>query len=84
MLLLSAIVLLALDSVCPFARAEIGLGEVVHDWPEGFTGRLNVTMEEEVEDGWTITLTFSKPLIRLDIWRAEVVSQSDDGKVEFV
>ena len=81
MVFISAAVLLVLFGVSTTIRAETGFGEVVHDWPRGFTGRLNVTMEEDVEQGWTMSLTFSSPLKRLHIWRAKVVSQSDDGKV---
>lgn len=81
MFLISTTVLITLVSVFPFSHGETGLGEIIHDWPKGFTGRLSVTMEEDVKEGWTMTLGFSKALKRLEIWRARVVSRSDDGKV---
>lgn len=37
-----------------------------------------------MEDGWQLTLTFSKPLKRLLVWNAKVDSVSDDNTVQVV
>ena len=54
---------------------------VFNQWPRGFYGRISVDIEEAVEDGWKVTLTFSKPVRRVDVWNAEVDSFSDDKTV---
>lgn len=55
--------------------------EIFNQWPRGFYGRISVDLEGEVEDGWQVTVTFSKPVKKLRAWNAKVDSVSDDKKV---
>ena len=63
------------------ALSEEAEVRIFNQWPRGFYGRISITLEDEVEDGWQVTVTFSKPVARLDVWNAEVESVSDDKKV---
>lgn len=55
--------------------------KILNQWPQGFYGGVRVKLEDEVEDGWQVTMTFSKPVSRLEVWNAEVDSVSDDKTV---
>lgn len=44
-------------------------------------GEVLIDIEEAVEDGWQVTLNFSKPVKRLGVWNAMVDSVSDDKTV---
>lgn len=54
---------------------------VFNQWPRGFYGSISVDFEDAVEDGWQVTLTFSKPVKRVEVWNAKVDSVSDDKTV---
>ena len=55
--------------------------EVLHKWPQGFYGEVSIAIEETVEEGWQVALTFAKPVKRLVVWNARVDSVSDDKMV---
>lgn len=55
--------------------------DIYHKWPRGFYGELSFDLEKDVEDGWQVTVTFSKPVKRLYVWNAKLDSVSDDKKV---
>ena len=63
------------------ALSEDVKAEIFNQWPRGFYGRLSIELEDDVEDGWQVTVTFSKPVARLEVWNAEVDSVSDDKKI---
>lgn len=51
-----------------------------NSWPRGFYGEISIDIKDEVEDGWEVTLVFTKPVRRLQVWNAKVDSVSDDRK----
>ena len=71
--------LLILNS--PRAQSENAEVDVLHKWPQGFYGEVSIEIEEPVEDGWQVVLTFAKPVKRLVVWNARVDSVSDDKTV---
>lgn len=54
---------------------------IFNQWPSGFYGQISIDLEDEVEDGWQVTLTFSKPIKKLLAWNANVDSTSGDKMV---
>ena len=62
-------------------QSEDAVVTVFNQWPRGFYGRVAIDLEEAVEDGWQVTLTFSKPVKKLYVWNAAVDSVSDDKTV---
>ncbi|KAL9974285.1 hypothetical protein ACROYT_G011302 [Oculina patagonica] len=75
--LIASLLLLHLHRV----QSEEAEVTVFNQWPRGFYGRISVDVEDAVEDGWQVTLTFSKPVKRLKVWNAAVDSVSDDKTV---
>ena len=63
------------------AISEDAQVRIFNEWPRGFYGRISIDLEDEVEDGWQVTETFSKPVACLVAWNAKVDSVSDDKKV---
>lgn len=63
------------------AISEDAQVRIFNQWPRGFYGRISIDLEDEVDDGWQVTVTFSKPVARLVAWNAKVDSVSDDKKV---
>ena len=55
--------------------------KIFNQWPQGFYGQISIDLEDEVEDGWQITLKFSKPIKELLAWNANVDATSDDKMV---
>ena len=54
---------------------------VQSDWNTGSKMQIKFQVLSPVQDGWTMHLVFSKPLKYLEIWQADIVHQSDDGRV---
>ncbi len=75
--LIASLLLLHLHRV----QSEEAEVTVFNQWPRGFYGSISVDIEDAVEDGWQVTLTFSKPVKRVEVWNAEVDSVSDDKTV---
>ena len=65
----------------PRVQSEEAEVEVLDKWPQGFYGEVSIEIEEPVEDGWQVVLTFAKPVKRLLVWNARVDSVSDDKMV---
>ena len=65
----------------PRVRCEEAEVEVLNKWSQGFYGEVSIEIEEPVEDGWQVVLTFAKPVKRLVVWNARVDSVSDDKMV---
>ena len=55
--------------------------KIFNQWPQGFYGQISIDLEDEVEDGWQITLKFSKPIKELLAWNANVDATSNDKMV---
>ena len=60
------------------AAKSIGATELIdvditleHDWAEATKYILSVKMSENVPNGWRMALRFSKPIKKIDTWRAE-------------
>ncbi|CAH1790308.1 unnamed protein product [Owenia fusiformis] len=68
--------LATLVSLVAFASAGMS---IMNSWPGGFQGWISVPVTKS-HNGWTFTVTFSKPVRDLQIWEAEVVSNEDGGK----
>ena len=54
---------------------------IFNQWPRGFYGQISIDLEDKVEDGWQVTLKFSKPIKKLLAWNANVDATSDDKMV---
>lgn len=65
----------------PRVQSEDAEVEVLHKWPQRFYGEVSIEIEETVEDGWQVVLTFGKPVERLAVWNVRVDSVSDDKTV---
>ena len=65
----------------PRVQSEEAEVEVLDKWQQGFYGEVSIEIEEPVEDGWQVVLTFAKHVKRLLVWNARVDSVSDDKKV---
>lgn len=66
-----------------FARhtcAEQSRITVVNEWNTGFTAKFTFRLQSKVTDGWIITLTFSKPALKLQTWIGDIKSVSPDRK----
>ena len=57
--------------------------QIHHQWRRGFIGKFTITPDQPILDGWRLTVTFSKPIRRLEVWKATVVSKNKE-KTEFV
>lgn len=55
--------------------------KIFNQWPQGFYGQISIDLEDEVEDGWQITLKFLKPIKELLAWNANVDVTSADEMV---
>ena len=66
------------------AVSEDAKVRIFNQWPQGFYGRISVALEDEVEDGWQVTVTFSKPVAKVVVWNAVIESVSDDKKVYLI
>ena len=64
-----------------WAISEDAQVRIFNLWPRGFYRRISIDLEDEVEDGWQVTVTFSKPVARLVAWNAKIDAVSDDKKV---
>ena len=53
---------------------------VVNEWNTGFTARFGFRLQSKVTNGWVITLTFSKPALKLQTWIGDIKSKSADSK----
>ena len=62
-------------------QSEEAAVKIFNHWPRGFYGRVAIDLEEDVEDGWQVTLTFSKPVKKVIAWNAAVDTVSDDHTV---
>ena len=62
-------------------QSEEAAVKIFNHWPRGFYGRVAINLEEDVEDGWQVTLTFSKTVQNVTAWNAEVDTVSDDQTV---
>ena len=67
-----AIFLIAVGKI---RAAQIGNVDITreHDWDEATKHILNVRVNESVHDGWKMALLFSKPVARIEMWRADGV-----------
>lgn len=52
--------------------------KIVHKWPSGFYGIVKFQLQDEVEDGWRVKVTFSKPVKSFLVWGASVETISED------
>lgn len=57
--------------------------EIHHQWRRGFIGKFSITPDSPLTDGWRMTVTFSKPIRKLEVWQANIVSANEE-KTEFV
>lgn len=57
--------------------------EIHHQWRRGFIGKFSITPNSPLTDGWRIAVTFSKPIKKLEVWQATVVSANEE-ETEFV
>ncbi|XP_078367409.1 uncharacterized protein LOC144651333 [Oculina patagonica] len=57
--------------------------QIHHQWRRGFIGKFSITPDGPLLDGWRLTVTLSKPVKKLKVWQAIVVSENDE-KTEFV
>ena len=64
----------------PRVHSEDAEVTIFNQWPKGFYGEISIALEDDVEDGWQLTVSFSKPVKRLSVWNAKVDSISDDKK----
>ena len=74
----------SLSSLSPFyffTPSEEVKVKIFNQWPQGFYGQISIDLEDEVEDGWQITLKFSKPIKELLSWNANVDVTSADEMV---
>lgn len=65
----------------PRVQSEDVEVDILHNRPRGFYGEVSIEIEETVEDGWQVVLTFAKPVKGLLVWNARVDSVSDDKTV---
>lgn len=52
--------------------------KIVHKWPSGFYGIVKFQLQDEVEDGWRVKMTFSKPVKSFLVSGASVETISED------
>lgn len=52
--------------------------KVVENWNTGFKGKITLNLTDDVNDGWTMILSFPVPTPNLEIWRADIVTNQDD------
>lgn len=64
----------------PRVHSEDAEVTIFNQWPRGFYGEISIALEDDVVDGWQLTVSFSKPVKRLSVWNAKVDSISDDKK----
>ena len=55
--------------------------KIHHQWRLGFIGKFSITPDEPLLDGWRLTVTFSKPIKKLKVWQAIMVSENDEKTV---
>lgn len=53
---------------------------VVNEWNTGFSAKFGFRLQSQVTNGWVITLTFSKPALKLQTWVGDIKSVSPDRK----
>ena len=75
---------LAILSLAVGLRSEDEVdAQIHHQWRKGFIGKFYITPDEPILEGWRLTVTFSKPVKKLKVWQAKVVSENSE-KTEFV
>ncbi|XP_032225954.2 uncharacterized protein LOC116608968 [Nematostella vectensis] len=52
--------------------------KILGNWKTGFNGYLRYNVTKDVKEGWEITIVFSNPVGKLEIWDAEIESVSGD------
>lgn len=63
-----------------YACAEQSRTTVVNEWNTGFTAKFGFRLQSQVTNGCLITLTFSKPALKLQTWIGDIKSVSPDRR----
>ena len=71
---------LAISLLLIGALSEDAKVKILHKWPAGFYGIVEIQLQDEVEDGWRVKVTFSKPVKSFLVWRASVETISEDRR----
>ena len=72
---------LLIASFASAVHAETKSAEMLSDWNEACNMVFRLQLLSPVQGGWTITATFSKPVSSLEVWVADIVQQSSDGRI---